>query len=334
MSQHRPLRPLGHDHTLEQLKELWAGGTGPRTLLFAGANSVGRRPAARWLAAYVNCQNAGDAPCGRCESCRLLLEGAHPDFKEVTPSATTGAGRAKRTLEVRIDQLVPRERGEPEPLAPWLWQRPRFDVRVGVIDHADAMSAPAANSILKLLEEPPAWALIVLVAPGPESLLPTVASRSSTVRFRPVAPALLRELPGAHPEHPALVLGQPGLLLAAGRAATVPAEGAGAAPEPDTSAPQEAARQAAADLLAALSSDLTTVMTAAEEFATAQTEAQTGGVEPAPLAWLRHELRRMEPTRYAEAVSAVARCEEALTHYAQASLAATVLALELRRTLA
>lgn len=311
------LAPLGHSRTLQALQELWAGGQGPRTLLFAGPESVGRRPTARWLAAYVNCAKPAEAPCGVCESCRLLAAGAHPDLKEVTPALTTGSGRAKRSLEIRIDQLVPRERSEPEPLGPWLLTRPRFNVRVGIIDHAEAMNAAAANSLLKLLEEPPAWALVILIAPGPEAVLPTVASRSSTVRFSPVSPEEFATLPGVAPDHPAVRLGQPGILLAA---------------ESDArAAGSDAARAAALALLDSLDGDLEGTLQAAEELAATlgSGDAETGG--SGALAWLRHSLRLRSPAGYAAALDAVEACEEALTHYAQASLASTVLALELRR---
>lgn len=329
-----PLTPVGHAATLGELRALWAGGRGPRTLLFAGPEGVGRRHAARWLAAYVNCARQAEAPreepyevpCLECESCRLMLAGTHPDFKEVSPALTTATGRAKRSLEIRIEQLVPREGGEPEPLGPWLLTRPRYNVRVGVIDHADAMNAPAANSLLKLLEEPPAWALIVLVASGPEAVLPTVASRSSVVRFRPLSEAdLVAALPTVDRDHPAFRLGQPGALLST--------EAVDAAYGPDVD------RAAADELLAALTEDLSATLAAAEAFGAALGGAMSGAASggpggPGPLAWLRHGLRAYEPTRYAAALDAVERCEEALAHYAQAPLAATVLALELRRVLA
>lgn len=318
-----PLTPVGHGPTLQELRALWAGGRGPRTLLFAGPEGVGRRHAARWLAAYVNCARQGEEPCLECESCQLMLAGTHPDFKEVSPALTTATGRAKRSLEIRIDQLVPREGGEPEPLGPWLLTRPRYHVRVGVIDHADAMNAPAANSLLKLLEEPPAWAVIVLVASGPEAVLPTVTSRSSIVRFRPLAEEdLAAALPNVARDHPAFRLGQPGALLAPD----------GAEEQGD----RDAGREAAEELLAALDQDLSVTLAAAEAFGAALGSATSGGAGsgPGPLGWLRHALRAYEPTRYAAALDAVERCEEALAHYAQAPLAATVLALELRRMLA
>lgn len=320
MTEEATLAPLGHDGTLASLRELWNGGLGPRTLLFAGPESVGRRQAARWLAAYVNCSGGPDRPCLRCESCALVAAGAHPDVKEVSPALVTGTGRAKRSLEIRIDQLVPRERGEPEPLGPWLLTRPRFSVRVGIIDHAQAMNAAAANSLLKLLEEPPAWALIVLIAPGPETVLPTVASRSSTVRFKPLGEDQMLQVAGAALDHPAVRLGQPGVLLSSAADREV--------------AGDDGAREAAYALVASLGGELAATFEAADELAAAVDKSLKDGVEPGPLAWLRHALRDEEPTRYAAAVDAVDACEEALAHYAQTSLACTVLALELRRLLA
>lgn len=319
MSGATTLTPLGHAGTLEELRALWAGGAGPRTLLFAGPESVGRRAAARWLAAYVNCEQPGAAPCLTCESCRLLAAGSHPDVKEVGPVATTGTGRVKRSLEIRIDQLVPRERGEPEPLGPWLLTRPRFKVRVGIIDHAEAMNAAAANSLLKLLEEPPAWALIVLIAPGPEAVLPTVASRSATVRFKPLAAREMTGIPGFEPDHPAARLGQPGALLVGS------AEG--------SSERESRSRDAARALVVSATGSLAEALEAADVLATELNAAGGAEAGAGPLTWLRHEVRREEPTRYAAALVAINACEEALARYGQAQLACAVLALELRRVL-
>jgi hypothetical protein len=322
------LTPLGNEQSLDQLRRLWAQGRGPRTLLFAGPESVGRRQAARWLAAYVNCQADGQRPCGRCRSCQLMLAGTHPDYKEVLPALTTGSGRAKRSSEIRIDQLVPRQRGEPEPLGPWLLTRPTYKVRVGLIDHAEAMNPAAANSLLKLLEEPPAWALIILIAPGPEAVLPTVASRASTFRFRPVDSRLLAGLPAAEAVHPAVRLGQPGLLF--GR------------PEGDN---QGQARRAAQELLEGVSLDLVTALSAAEAFAKEAPSLADAGQQATPFAWLRELLRLQlvgdDPAtatpagarRYAAALQAIDDCEQALASYAQAPLACAVLALQLRQLL-
>src|SRR5690606_11966870 len=138
---------------------------------------------------------------------------------------------------------------------------------------------------------PPAWALIVLIASGPEAVLPTVASRSSTVRFKPLPAQELAEIPGVDPEHPALRLGQPGVLLGA----------ADAGNQADT----DVAKDAAKALLAAVSVGLPATLEAAEEFATAVNASLAAASTPGPLDWLRHLLRDEEPTRYAAALGAI-----------------------------
>jgi len=315
------LGPVGQEPALAELRRMFSAEGGPRTLLFAGPEEVGRRQAAHWLFALLNClaPDAADRPCGECESCHLTLLNAHPDLKEVAPALTTDTGRAKRNLEIRIDQLVARERGDPEPLVPWLRTRPRYRARVGVVDHADAMNAPAANSFLKALEEPPPWAVIVLVAPGPDAVLPTVASRCVTVRFAAVDVVALQGrggLPVLTPElagHPAIRLGRPGALVRAFEAADETA----------------AAKNAAEDFLDAVAGDLLEALLGAEALAKALSVTAEGSI--GPLGWLREMLRRRDVVRYAAALDAVDRCERAMAAYSQVSLACAVLALELRR---
>src|SRR5690606_39542988 len=70
-------------------------------------------------------------------------------------------------------------------LGPWLALRPVGRWRVGVIDRAETLTEEAANAFLKTLEEPPSRSVIILIAPGPDALLATVASRCTVVRLKP-----------------------------------------------------------------------------------------------------------------------------------------------------
>jgi DNA polymerase-3 subunit delta' len=173
----------GHQTTRKLLRELRA-----HTLLFVGPESVGRRLTARWYAAFLNCQNPATEPCWQCASCQQIVGNTHPDYREVTPATTTSTGRLSRRPEIRIGQLVPREGDDSEPLSHWLETRPSYRWRVGVIDSAHTMNTSAANAFLKLLEEPPSYAKIILIAPSSQAVLPTIASRAVTVRFGTVAP--------------------------------------------------------------------------------------------------------------------------------------------------
>lgn len=318
----RPLAVVGHQGARAQLRAL-----GAHALLFCGPEGVGRRHVARWYAALLNCASrnqtgdpTGDPaePCGRCDSCRLFEQDAHPDYREVAPPETTGSGKRQRRPEIRIGQLVPRAGESDEPLSSWLERRPAFRVRLGVIDAAERLNASAANAFLKFLEEPPSYCRIVLIAPSQQAVLATVASRCTPVRFGPVTFASGDDPHGANAyadlaPHPALRLGRVGAL-----------ERSRAEREAF-----EEARERADRFVAALDGDLEGAFEAADALEKALTN-------PAPVDvgdLLREAVRERQPALAALAEDAFGRCETALASYANPGLAVQVLALELRAAL-
>jgi len=147
-------------------------------LLFEGPGGVGKREAARWLAARVNCMAEGDTPrpCGACWSCRRVLDGNHPDVIEV------GLDPERKAPIISVRQA--------RALTGSLTLRPYHAARrFVIIDPADAMNASAANALLKTFEEPPDDTGFVLITSQPTALLATVRSRSQRVRFGPVPEA-------------------------------------------------------------------------------------------------------------------------------------------------
>ena len=299
----------GHEEAKRTLRGLRA-----HTLLFTGPERVGRRGLARWYAALLNCLSFVKAagtptePCGRCPSCLAFGEGHHPDYREVAPEATTKTGRVSRRPEIHIDQLVPRPGGEEEPLSRWLELRPRFKKRVGVIDQAEKLGESAANAFLKLLEEPPSYAVVILIAPSPGAVLPTIASRSTPVRLGAVDPSQVPvTLPTAHP---AARLGRAGDLLAA-------------AEQPDTF-------KTSLDCVDAYVSALSKGLENAFEAADALEKLWSSSTDLDVADLLRARLSESAPHHYARALGSVTRCEEALEAYASPGIALSVLTLELR----
>lgn len=145
---------------------------------------------ARWFATGLNCEQ-GFPPCGSCASCQL---GLHPDYLEIAPQAETKTGRKARVPQIRLEQIAPREGSQEQSLLDWLVTYPRFKAKVAVIDGAHWLGEPAANALLKALEEPPAFARLILLAPSRELVLPTLVSRSLEVGFAPLPVALLQAL--------------------------------------------------------------------------------------------------------------------------------------------
>lgn len=295
-----PWQLRGHEHARSLLRGLPA-----RSMLFSGPEGVGRRQLARWYAALLNCEYPDTGPCGNCGSCRLW-QGGHPDYMEIAPAALTSSGRLNRKPEIRIGQLVRRDGEAGEPLVEWLRRRPLYAWKVAVIDSAERLTPAAANSFLKTLEEPPSWVRLILVAPDPQSLLPTIASRVTPVRLGTVV------TDGLEPaDHPAHLLGTPG-----------PLERASA----DMQAYEEA-RLLVNDWLTALAGDLRQALAAAA--ALEPVWLGPAGSDVPPL--LRAGFRRYPAPVRTGAESALALCEEQLGSYVSAGLALQLLTLEIRR---
>ena len=165
----------GQDKAVAQFRSAWDGGTLHHAWLLAGPRGVGKATFARNAATRVLADAAGprdglpglDVPDDH-PIARLMAAGSHPDFRILRRVQNEKTGNLARNINV--DQV--RSLGELFDLTPALspW-------RVVIIDAADDLERSAANALLKMLEEPPANCLFLLVAHAPGRLLPTIRSR-------------------------------------------------------------------------------------------------------------------------------------------------------------
>lgn len=139
--------------------------------LIHGADGTGKRVLGQWLARRLLCLDpSAGQPCARCQACRLIDTGTHPDLFIVE------VAEGKRGIEV--DQI--RDLSERLQLTASLGSR-----RVGLIVEANAMNQNAANALLKTLEEPPSGAWLVLLSHQPARLVATVRSRCQPIAVHP-----------------------------------------------------------------------------------------------------------------------------------------------------
>jgi DNA polymerase-3 subunit delta' len=172
---------LGHERVRERLWRALATDTLHHAWLFEGPRGVGKGLVARHLAMAANCTvvppGTGE-PCGTCRTCRAIASGTHPDVIVVEPDPTL----ASRTIAIEVVREVIRQT-----------QYHRYDARrrFVIVDPAEAMLEPAANALLKTLEEPPDDTHFVLVSHNATALLPTIRSRCQRLRFGPVDEVVL-----------------------------------------------------------------------------------------------------------------------------------------------
>ena len=140
--------------------------------IIASPDAEQREKKALELACSFVCLKQGQFPCMECQSCKNILAGFHPDVIDISRKSDD-KGKLKR--EIQIEQI--------RHMAADAYVRPQqAEKKVYIIKDAGTMNIPAQNAALKILEEPPAYAVFILCADSAEALLATVRSRCTVIR--------------------------------------------------------------------------------------------------------------------------------------------------------
>jgi DNA polymerase-3 subunit delta' len=149
----------------------------PNSLIFGGPEGVGKTDMALTLAKALNCRDMATDSCDECPSCRAIDAGNHPDVMTLTAEVR----------DVKIEQT--RLLKQLAYLRPMMGKR-----RVFIIEEAENLNDPSANSLLKVLEEPPHFTHVILVTASPFLLLPTIRSRCRTLAFSAIGREEIEEI--------------------------------------------------------------------------------------------------------------------------------------------
>jgi len=161
--------------------------------LFVGPAGVGKTFTALNFAKVLNCRRGGIDSCDKCSSCIKIDHLNHPDVQIIQPEGDS----------LKIDQIRVLKRGA----AYKLYEGKK---RVWIIEEANKFTLEAANSALKIMEEPPPDTVFILISETEREILPTILSRCEIVRFFSLSPEQIREiiinyLPQDSPKVPLIV---------------------------------------------------------------------------------------------------------------------------------
>ncbi|MBN1480757.1 DNA polymerase III subunit delta' [candidate division KSB1 bacterium] len=163
--------------------------------LFSGPLGVGKEALALEMAKALFCKSEAEKPCNACANCRRIKTFQHPDLVFIFPSSAKNVDEERAILDSVVAN--PYRRDKP-------WATPTIGIekireirhittlkplegrRVVIIAQADKMTIPAANSLLKILEEPPDTMHLILTASHVSSMLPTILSRCQEIRLGPL----------------------------------------------------------------------------------------------------------------------------------------------------
>ena len=169
---------LGHEEVIRHLQNAVEKEQVSHSYIFAGEKGSGKKLLAKLFAMTLQCEEHKKEPCMHCSSCRKAMSRNHPDIIYVEHVKPTSIG-----IEEIREQLVSDVEIKPY-TGPY---------KIYIVDEAEKMTIQAQNALLKTIEEPPAYAVILLLANNNTGLLPTITSRCVTLNFKPVRDEVIRK---------------------------------------------------------------------------------------------------------------------------------------------
>ena len=169
---------VGHRDIIKYIKNAVTEKKVSHAYILNGQRGAGKKLLAHLFATTLLCEKGGPDPCNECHSCKQAESGNHPDIIRVIH---------EKPNTISVDDI--REQVN-NTIAIKPYQGP---YKIYIIDHADLMTPQAQNALLKTLEEPPEYAVIMLLTENADSLLPTIASRCIMLKLRNIKDTLIKK---------------------------------------------------------------------------------------------------------------------------------------------
>ncbi len=162
---------IGHRDVVHYIENAIKSNKISHAYILSGEKGSGKKTIARIFAEALNCEDDKDKPCGKCHSCRMAEGKNHPDIIEVRHDKPNSIG-VEDVREQVVNDVAVRPYNSP--------------YKIYIIPDGEKLTQPAQNALLKTIEEPPAYAVIMILTSNTAALLPTIRSRCVTLNVKPI----------------------------------------------------------------------------------------------------------------------------------------------------
>lgn len=169
---------VGHKDVIRYIQNVVKENQVSHAYIINGERGSGKKMLAALFAMTLQCEKKGQDPCNVCHSCIQAESGNHPDIIRVNGAKPNSIGVDE--IREQVNQTV----------AVKPYQGP---YKVYIINQADTMTVQAQNALLKTIEEPPEYAVLILLTENADTLLPTITSRCVMLKLRNIKDALIRK---------------------------------------------------------------------------------------------------------------------------------------------
>ena len=169
---------LGHKQEIAHLERAIESGKVSHAYIFTGEKGTGKHRLASAFAETLQCEDTQNRPCGKCHSCRQAQSGNHPDIIYVSHEKPSSIGVEDIRSQLAGDIQIRPYNG---------------NYKIYIIPDAEKMTVQAQNAILKTIEEPPEYAVIILLTANEQALLETIRSRCVILNLKPVPDEVVRK---------------------------------------------------------------------------------------------------------------------------------------------
>lgn len=169
---------LGQDQIKEYFQNALKRHQFSHAYILTGEAGMGRKSLANAFAMTLQCENGETEPCGTCHSCKQFLSGNHPDVIYVRHEKPASIG-VDDVREQVVDDVAVKPYSSP--------------YKIYIIDDAELLTPQAQNALLKTIEEPPEYAVIFFLTTNAESFLPTILSRCTVLKLKPLYDSVIKD---------------------------------------------------------------------------------------------------------------------------------------------